>query len=587
MAGNGTQAGDPMADGDHGTPTAQRREVQSLCELLEASARATPERTALVAPDGRTLTYRLLEDFSARVAGFLHTCGVKPGDRVGICLPKGLASVIALFGVLKARAAYVPVDWHGPAARNAAILHDCSVRALFLGAGRDDVLAAWPAGEPPSLLVHVMMEETGSTEKAPAIAKWPPGAFSFSAAFRYARLALAVGEPGVETGVVVVAGAAAVAARRRNDVAYILYTSGSTGVPKGVTLTHENALSFVDWCSELFAPQADDRFSSHAPFHFDLSILDLYLSLKHGATLYLIGEELGKEPKALARFAAEKRLTLWYSTPSVLALMAEFGGLAQLDLSALRHVFFAGEVFPVKHLRRLTQLVPKPAYWNLYGPTETNVCNFARIPLPVPDERTQPYPIGALCSHCEGLVLDEQLVEQPRGGEGLLWIAGPSLFRGYWNRPDLDANVFLERHGKRWYNTGDVVREDPAVGFIYVGRRDRMVKRRGYRIELGEIEAALQRHPALREVAIVALPDAEAGVKVRAHVTPSSAVAARPSLIDLKRFCAEVLPPYMSPDLFVFHEALPRTSTNKVDYPALARWTAVAGQPSSPPGGKP
>jgi hypothetical protein len=223
--------------------------------------------------------------------------------------------------------------------------------------------------------------------------------------------------------------------------------------------------------------------------------------------------------------------------------------------------------------------MPRAAYWNLYGPTETNVCTFAPIPLPVPDDRTQPYPIGPVCSHCAALVLDEQGAEQPRGGEGLLWIAGPSLFRGYWNRPDLDAQVFLQRDGRRWYNTGDVVREE-RDGFVYLGRRDRMVKRRGYRIELGEIETALQSHPGLREAAVVALPDAGDGLRIRAHVA-RAAHDGRPTIVDLKRFCASALPPFMSPDLFSFHEALPRTSTSKVDYQALLR------EPPPAPGSHP
>ena len=525
--------------------------ASSLADLLERSAARSPERTALVAPDGTALTYRELDGRASRVAGFLRGSGVRPGDRVGFCLPKGPASVVAIFGALKARAAYVPVDWHGPAARNVTIHRDCEVSALFLGEGRADLLAAWGT-TPPRTLVRVATAETGADGPAapPSGAAWPASAVPFATALAHA--------PHDEPA----------SGRRTDDVAYILYTSGTTGVPKGVTLTHGNALAFVDWCSAQFAPREEDRFSSHSPFHFDLSIFDLYVALKHGAALFVIGEELGKDPRRLARFAAERRLTIWYSTPSVLALLAEFGGLDGLDLRALRHVLFAGEVFPVKHLRRLTQLVPHAAYWNLYGPTETNVCNCAAIPLPVPPERTQPHPIGPLCAHCEGLVLDEQQVEQPRGSEGLLWISGPSVFRGYWGRPELDAKVFLVRHGRRWYNTGDVVREEPGEGFVYLGRRDRMVKRRGYRIELGEIEAALQSHPRLREAAVVALPDPEAGVRIRAHVACDGA---RPSLVELKRFCATALPPYMSPDLFAFHDALPRTSTDKVDYQALLR----------------
>ncbi|MBM4013828.1 MAG: D-alanine--poly(phosphoribitol) ligase [Planctomycetes bacterium] len=523
-----------------------------LAELLEASARAAPSRVAIVAPDGRTLTYGELDGQASAVAGFLRAHGVRPGDRVGFCLPKGLASVVVLFGAMKARAGYVPVDWHGPAARNATIHRNAGVAALFVGAARADVLREWPAGTLPPLVVAVPMADTGS---AAVPAATPPAPFaeatrSWSDALGHAALAESPG------------------ARRREDLAYILFTSGSTGVPKGVTLTHGNALAFVDWCSEVFEPTADDRFSSHAPFHFDLSIFDLYVALKHGATLHLVGEELGKEPKALARFIAERRLTFWYSTPSVLALMAEFGALPTQDLAALRHVLFAGEVFPVPGLRRLTELLPAPRYWNLYGPTETNVCNFAEIPLPVPPERSRPYPIGPLCSHCAGLVLDEQQREVARGDEGLLWIAGESLFQGYFGRPDLDASVFLQRDGRRWYCTGDVVKWVDGEGFLYVGRRDRMVKRRGYRIELGEVEAGLARDPSLREAAVVAAPDAIAGVRIDAHVAGREG---RPSLIAMKRACAEVLPPYMAPDRFVIHERLPRTSTDKIDYQQLKR----------------
>ena len=153
----------------------------------------------------------------------------------------------------------------------------------------------------------------------------------------------------------------------------------------------------------------------------------------------------------------------------------------------------------------------------LYGPTETNVCTWAPIPLPVPDDRTQPYPIGPACSHCSPLVLRDGS-PVPRGEEGLLYISGPSVFQGYWNRPKENAAAFMDRDGVRWYNTGDVVREDPHEGFVYRGRRDRMVKRRGYRIELGEIERGLYQHPQLTEAAVIAVSDPTTGVKILAFV---------------------------------------------------------------------
>jgi amino acid adenylation domain-containing protein len=356
------------------------------------------------------------------------------------------------------------------------------------------------------------------------------------------------------------------------DLAYILYTSGSTGVPKGVMLTQLNAVSFVDWCTSEFTPTEEDRFSSHAPFHFDLSVLDLYVPLKHGAALFIVSEELGKNPKELAAFISAKRLTVWYSTPSILSFLAQFGELHKLDCSALRLVLFAGEVFPVKHLRAVTEYWPRAAYFNLYGPTETNVCTYARIPLPIPSDRTVPYPIGLPCSHCSSLVLDEPDGDPvTRGEEGLLYIAGPSVFQGYWNRPQESQAPFIERDGVRWYNTGDVVRDDGEGGFVYLGRRDRMVKRRGYRIELGEIERGLYQHPDLREAATIAVPDSDSGVRILAYLVPQG--GKKPSIIELKAFCAHALPGYMSPDVFRFLEFLPRTSTDKVDYQALLRTT--------------
>ena len=193
---------------------------------------------------------------------------------------------------------------------------------------------------------------------------------------------------------------------RRTDLAYILYTSGSTGKPKGVMLSHENGVSYVDWCTEVFEPDANDRFSSHAPFHFDLSILDIHVPLKHGATLVLIGEDIGKDPERLAALIAEQRISIWYSAPSILGLLAQFGKLDRHDYSALRLVLFAGEVFAVKHLRALTVQLPKPRYFNLYGPTETNVCTYYEVMLPVPEDRVVPYPIGKTCSHLRCKVVD-------------------------------------------------------------------------------------------------------------------------------------------------------------------------------------
>jgi amino acid adenylation domain-containing protein len=506
-----------------------------LTDYLESSAARYPERLAGIDPDGTALTYQELNERASCIAGFLEEQGVRAGDRVGLVLPKSTAALTAVFGIMKAGAAYVPVDWTGPAERVRTILKDCQVRALFLDSSRPEL------ADTAETVIWLGGDKNGSTSPM----------FSWDVALQHAPLAIDAG------------------AWQPDDLAYILYTSGSTGVPKGVMLTHRNAMSYVDWCSEVFLPSENDRFSSHAPFHFDLSILDIYVPIKHGASVHLIPDELGKNPKDLGRFIASRQLTIWYSTPATLSLLAEFGQLNQHDYPELRLVLFAGEVFPVKQLRRLAAHWPRPAYYNLYGPTETNVCTFATIPTPIPEERTEPYPIGWPCSHCAALVVDSDGTRVTAGEEGLLYISGPSVFVGYWNRPKESSATFLERNGTRWYNTGDVVKQDGDDGFVYVGRRDRMVKRRGYRIELNEIESCLYRHPAIKGAAVVSMPNAESGVRIVGYL--ATAGNSRPSIVEMKTFCNEHLPSYMNPDVFVFVDSLPRTSTNKVDYQSLIR----------------
>jgi amino acid adenylation domain-containing protein len=468
--------------------------------------------------------------------------GVRRGDRVGIYLQKSIDAVASIFGILKAGAAYVPVDPSAPVSRNAFILDDCSVTAVVVETRFEASLCAEIAQRGEKIPYFLALEGTG-------------GGLPLKKALQQAQEE----EP---TPITKIEGPSL------EDLAYILYTSGSTGQPKGVMLSHRDAISFIDWCSEVFEPTESDRFSSHAPFHFDLSIFDLYVSIKHGATLVLIPEEIGKDPSRLASLISEKRLSMWYSTPSILSLLAQYGKLEQHDYAALRTVLFAGEVFPVKHLRRLKNLLPRPRYFNLYGPTETNVCTFYEIPAQIPAEQTQPFPIGKACSHYKTKVVDQDAQEVPAGQEGELVVSGPGVMQGYWNLPDRTAVAFLvEPSGQGWYRTGDIVIAGADGNYIFVGRRDRMVKKRGYRVELGEVEAGLYKHPAVKEAAVIALSDEESGVQVKAFLSCHG--QKRPSIIELKRFCMENLPPYMVPDLFAFQEVLPKTSTDKIDYQQL------------------
>jgi amino acid adenylation domain-containing protein len=510
--------------------------MRTLASVFSESARRSPGNTAVEDPTrGSRLSYGELDAISDGIRDVLTDGGVRSGDRVGLYAPKSCGSVASLLGILKAGAAYVPVDYTAPPDRNAFIFNDCDVSAVIVE--RDLVGKLVDALE----LSDAAIAEIGHTA-----------------------------DSGVD---LVIVWSTDLGGRERarmgvEALSYILYTSGSTGKPKGVMHTHSSALSFVDWCSEVFQPDEADRFSSHASFHFDLSILDLYVPLKHGAAIVLIGEDVGKNPSVLAPLIAESGITMWYSTPSILRLLSEMGKLEQHDCSALRVVNFAGEVFPLKHLRAIKAAWPAPRYFNLYGPTETNVCTYFEVPAEITEDRVEPYPIGYECSGDRVLAADSTGTPVPVGEPGELLVSGGSVMAGYWNLAErTDSAFFIDETGVRWYRTGDIVVGDSDGCYSFVGRRDRMVKRRGYRIELGEIEAALYRHDNISEVAVVALPDEENGVRITAFLCTND--GNKIGLIAMKRYCSGTLPLYMIPDLFDYRDHLPKTSTDKVDYQAL------------------
>ncbi|MBK8900838.1 MAG: amino acid adenylation domain-containing protein [Anaerolineaceae bacterium] len=516
--------------------------TQALHHFLDLSAKQWPEHVAVDEPGQGAILYRELAELSDLLCNRLHHLGVCRGDRVGIYMSKSIDAVASIFGILKAGAAYVPVDPGAPVARNSYILSNCSVKVVIV----------------EERFVEGLLKEMEQAGEKPQII-----CVAGTGAGIPLKKALAQAQE------VDPASAAVTENATLTDLAYILYTSGSTGKPKGVMLSHWAAISFVDWCSEAFEPTNEDRFSSHAPFHFDLSILDIYVPIKHGATLVLVEELLGKDPVRLAALIAEKQISVWYSTPSILSLLAQYGKLEQHNYAALRTVLFAGEVFPVKHLKSLKERLPVPRYFNLYGPTETNVCTYYEIPAHIPEERTRPFPIGKACSHYEIKVVDSTGQEVAVGEEGELCGSSPGVMQGYWHLSERTASAFLiDADGKRWYKTGDIVVEEDDGNYTFVGRKDRMVKKRGYRVELGEVEAGLYRHPAIEEAAVIALSDEENGVRLKAFLSCRENEK-RPSLIALKRFCTENLPAYMVPDLFSFQEVLPKTSTDKIDYQRL------------------
>jgi amino acid adenylation domain-containing protein len=468
------------------------------------------------------------------MAAALTHVGVRPGDRVAVSAAKSVNSVTALYSTMRAGAAYVPIDPYSPPLRTSRLLQDCGCRVLCVDGTRASRLPGFV--EEPSPVAVIGLDDTVDQ---PTIAAADLPQFT----------------PSLDS------------AACESDLAYILYTSGSTGSPKGVMLTHRNALSFVEWAVDRFAVGAGDRLSSHAPFHFDLSVFDIFGAALAAAPVHLLAGGEGGFGSAMAALVRDQAITVWYSVPSALVLLMEASDAD--SLASLRVVLFAGEVFPMKHLRRLRSMLPRARLANLYGPTETNVCTYCSVPSDLADMHS--LPIGRACENQEVFALDDELRPVPPGGIGELWVRGPTVMKGYWGAPGVTAealrqNPLHDRFPDPAYRTGDLVRQRPDGMYDFLGRRDHQIKSRGYRIELGEIEAALVSHDAVREAAVVAVPDERIGHALVGFV----ATVAGLDPTDLKRHCLQRLPRYMVPGRIVVSETLPHTSTGKIDRQKLA-----------------
>jgi amino acid adenylation domain-containing protein len=524
-----------------------------LPHLLINSANRYPEREAVRMGD-QSLTYRELDALTNKVARTLQRVGVKRGDRVGVYVHKSVASVINVFGIMKAGGAYVPLDPNAPAKRLAYIMRDCDVKVLLTSTGKLDSLSPFYAEGCP---LETVVITDGNHEQRDL----PPNQAATLIPWNEVEQ---VDDAPVES-----------AGTIETDLAYILYTSGSTGVPKGVMISHRTILTFINWACAEFRMTTEDRVTSHAPLHFDLSTFDLYATIKAGATIVPVPEHLSALPVQLAEYIAKEQITVTYLVPSILSFMASYGKLGAHDFSSLRTILFAGEVFPVKYLRKLVAAIPHATCCNLYGPTETNVCTFYRVqPADVAPDRTQPVPIGQACANMEVFAVADngELVTEP-GKEGELWARGSCVAQGYWGDKNKTAGAFVQNpfnplYPDIAYRTGDIVTlAADRKNWIYIGRRDHMIKSRGYRIELGEIENAIHQHEEVKEAAVVAVPDEILGSRIRAYVvlTEGSSVAAK----ELEAFCGQRVPKYMVPERIEFCDALPKTSSGKTDRPAL------------------
>ncbi|WP_164003015.1 non-ribosomal peptide synthetase, partial [Pyxidicoccus caerfyrddinensis] len=493
--------------------------------LFEAQVRRTPDAPALCF-EGAWLTYRELDARANQLAHHLRSLGVGPEVRVGLCAERSLELVVSLFAILKAGGAYVPLDPSYPRQRLEWMLEDARPAVLLAQPSSRSLLPEAPGA---SVVVLDLNDEAlhGLPTHAPSPLATP------------------------------------------DSLAYVIFTSGSTGRPKGAMNAHRGVVNRLLWIQHAQPLSAQDVVLQKTPYSFDVSVWEFFWPLISGARLVLARPGGHQEPDYLARLISEQRVTTTHFVPSMLQHFLEQPGLERC--TSLQRVVCSGEALSPELAQRCLQRLPSAQLHNLYGPTEAAVEVTAFHCLP--QDGRHSIPIGRPIANTSIRLLDSHLRPVPTGVPGELFIGGIQVGRGYLARPELTAERFIpdpfsDTPGARLYRTGDKARWLADGNIEYLGRLDFQVKVRGLRIELGEIEAALEKHPQVRQAVVVVREDPRGDKRLVAYVVPPAG-AQPPSTNDVRDFLRQKLPEYMVPSAFVALEALPLTSSGKVDRKAL------------------
>ncbi len=508
------------------------RHTYLLSHLIVNAAEAHGDRPATVCVD-ETLTWEQFDRRVGQLASGLLAEGVQRGDRVGVFVNRSTESAVAVHAIMRAGAAYVPVDPFAPAETLATIIDDCGMELVITHQPR---LAAF--------------------EKAATLVKVSDSVRAFDLTARSDDLAGT--DPADPVG-----GLA-------DDLAYVMYTSGSTGTPKGIMLTHRAGLAYAEMAAAFFGLNADDRMANFSPLHFDMSTFELLAGPVAGACAVLIPEPYLRMPASLTEYLEAQRVTTMYTVPSLFQMMMSRGAFDQRDFSSVRWVIPAGEAFPPGPLQELMKLLPDARFANVYGPAEVNsstICDFTDF---YRSGGEGPIPIGPAAPDAEVLLVDDDERPITGPGTGQLLVRTSRMMTGYWNRPDLTERATAMRFGPDgqrhpWHRTGDVIERLADDTMIFRGRRDHQVKVRGNRVELEMVESAVGSLDGVENAVVGVVTNSDGDHVLVAAYTVDRAAASAPDTAGWRKALSATLAPYAVPGHFVELQDFPLTPSGKID----------------------
>lgn len=494
--------------------------MNSIVNLLDTAAENFPNRIAFEDKDGE-ITFAGLKNRSLRVAAVL-TDSVKTGRTkpVIVYMEKSIKSIICFMGIMYAKSPYVPMDYAVPLNRFEKTAENLNPAAIIT-----DATGAEKLKEIEINAKILIFDEIINTEPKEA-----------------------------DTSCVC-----------DLDIAYIMYTSGSTGAPKGVAVTHRGVIDYINWAVNTFPIGENDIIGMQSAFHFDNSVFDMFVPMLTGAKTVIIPEILFMYPEKLMEYVLEKRVSVLLWVPTVMISAAQAG---VPHMSDLKIVMFAGEVMPIKQLNVWIDANPDCMYVNMYGPTEaTDIATYYIVDRRYENHET--LPIGKSCANMRALILNDEDKLCRCGEQGELCILGSGIALGYWNAPSLTEKAFVQnplnsKYDETIYRTGDLVYENDEGNIIFLGRRDSQIKLRGNRIELGDIEAAAASVDGIKNACAAFNADKQ---EITLFIETDEEINARKFKLLLK----QLIPSYMTPSNIIAMKAFPHTHTGKIDRVSLKR----------------